>query len=77
MRPLLAAVVLVTATVVAGVGVASVGIPVIPVELAGHSVVTLQLDALQSLIEQVDRFLESVVDLVKTVRELFGGEGGG
>ncbi len=37
----------------------------------------LQLDWLLDLIETVDRILEAVVDLLETVRRLFGGVEGG
>ncbi len=45
--------------------------------LAHQYSLVLQLEWLQSLIERIDQFLEAVVDLLNTLRQLFGGEGGG
>lgn len=38
-------------------------------------VVVLQLDWLEGLIQSIDDFLEVVLDLVRTIRALFGGGG--
>ena len=65
---------------VVGVAVAIVfGSPdavALPVELSGGAALALQLEGVQDLIERIDSILESVVDLLRTVGQLFG-EGGG
>ena len=74
---LLIAFVVVTASLTAGVGI-SVGAdaPTTATHSSPQDSLVLQLDWLQDLIERIDRFLESVVDLLNTIRELFGGGGG-
>ena len=76
MKYLVAVFLLVTAGVVVGIGV-SAGHPTISAGMASQQTFVLQLDWLLDLIERIDRILEEVVDLVNTIRELFGGEGGG
>ncbi|HET7325449.1 MAG TPA: hypothetical protein VFJ06_14070 [Halococcus sp.] len=79
MKHILVAVVVVTATLISGVGVVAAGTPPAPAESPSQTNPTLQidlLDTLQDFIEGIDDFLESVVDLLETLQELFGGEGG-
>jgi hypothetical protein len=58
------------------VGVVGMGIPTVAAELSSQAALVLQLDWLQGLIERIDQLLEAVVDLLRTLGELFGGEGG-
>ena len=63
------------------VGVAAVvfGSPdaaALPIELSGGAAVVLQLEGVQDLIERIDAILESVVDLLRTLGQLFGESGG-
>lgn len=68
---------LVTGTVVGvTIGVLVGAVPAVPAELPASTGLVLQLDWLQGLIERIDRFLEAVLDLLRTLRGLFGGEGG-
>lgn len=76
MRYLLAALLVVTTGLVVGIDVLP-GVSPAPAVLAGQSEFVLQLDWLEGLIERLDRILEAVVDLLNTVQQLFGGEGGG
>lgn len=48
----------------------------LPVELSGGTAVVLQLEGAQDLIERIDAILESVVDLLRTIGQLFGESGG-
>jgi hypothetical protein len=66
---------LLMAGVAAGVVVTSGAVP-IPAELSNQTVFVLQLGGLQDFIERIDAILESVVDLLRTLGQLFG-EGGG
>jgi hypothetical protein len=66
----------VTAGMIVVAGFVSTGAPAISVELASQNALVLQLDWLQNLIERIDQLLEAVVDLLKTLQELFGGGGG-
>jgi hypothetical protein len=71
------------ALLLAGVAVGVVvGLPVgglaaVPAELSGQTAFVLQLGGLQDLIERIDTILESVVDLLRTLGQLFGEGGGG
>jgi hypothetical protein len=79
MKYLLAALVVVSASVVAGIGIgaASAGAPTATESPPRASVVLGLFDGLQDFIERIDRLLESVVDLLNTLSELFGGGEGG
>lgn len=48
----------------------------LPVELSGGAAVVLQLEGAQDFIERIDAILESVVDLLRTIGQLFGESGG-
>ena len=61
-------------TVVASVGVLIGGAPVVPATVGSNAFV-LQLDWLVRIIETIDRLLEAIVDLLRTIRRLFGGGG--
>lgn len=77
MKHVFVALAVVTASAVAGVSVASTGAPVAGSGSTAHSGAPLQvLDGLQDTIERIDRFLESVIDLIRTIQKLLGGEGG-
>jgi hypothetical protein len=76
MKHLFVALVLVTAGMIAGIVTVGAGVPIVPTEVLSWNTVVFQLDWLQNLIEQIDQFLEAVVDLVKTLKQLFSGEGG-
>jgi uncharacterized membrane-anchored protein YhcB (DUF1043 family) len=78
MKHLRMAFVLAAVGVLAGiyVGVVGIGIPTVATELSSQAALVLQLDWLQGLIERIDQLLEAVVDLLRTLGELFGGEGG-
>jgi hypothetical protein len=79
MKSLLAAFALLLAGVAAGiwVGVPIGGLATIPAELSNQTALVLQLGGLQDFIERIDAILESVVDLLRTLGQLFGeGEGG-
>jgi hypothetical protein len=69
MRHTLTALLLVTVGtgVCLGVGSTTVG------TVVAQNTVVVQLDWLQNVIERIDRFLEAVLDLVNTIRALFGG----
>ena len=58
----------------AGVVVAG-GAPLVP-GTVGSNAFVLQLDWLVGIIEAIDRLLEAIVDLLRTIRRLFGGGGG-
>jgi phage-related protein len=84
MKHLLAALVVVSASMVAGIGVVSASTPADTKSPHRNTVILglldgLQnfidgfLDAVQGIIERIDKFLEAVVDLLKTLQELFGG----
>jgi hypothetical protein len=45
------------------------------VVVAGPDALVLQIDALVDLVRRIDRLLESILDLLETVRGLFGGGG--
>lgn len=51
------------------------GMPVASTESPAQNSVVLQFDGLQESIEQIDQFLEAVVDLLDTLQQLFGGGG--
>ena len=51
------------------------GAPLVP-DTVGSNVFVLQLDWLVGIIEAIDRLLEAIVDLLRTIRRLFGGGGG-
>ncbi len=70
MKYLLVALLVVVA--LGGASVASAGAPV-AAESPTQNGIILQLDALQDIIEQIDQFLEAVVDLLETLQQLFGG----
>jgi hypothetical protein len=75
---LLAALVVVSACAVAGVGIGAAASAPEATESGGQPTVVLGLlDGIQDFIEELDNFLESVADLMKTVQELFGGGEGG
>jgi hypothetical protein len=61
-------------TVVASVGVLTGGAPIVPATVGSNAFV-LQLDWLVGIIETIDRLLEAIVDLLRTIRRLFGGGG--
>ena len=61
-------------TVVASAGVLTGGAPVVPATVGSNAFV-LQLDWLVGIIETIDRLLEAIVDLLRTIRRLFGGGG--
>jgi hypothetical protein len=73
MKYLLAALVLMSASMVAGIGVANASTPTDTMSPHRNTVILGLLDGLQDLIEQIDEFLEAVVDLLTTLQELFGG----
>jgi hypothetical protein len=75
MRDLIVACTLMTVLVIVGVD-AGVGPAIEPLIGAAQDSVVLQLDWLENLIERIDQLLETVVDLMNTVRELTGAEGG-
>lgn len=68
------------------VGLVAVGVVVVvfgspdtaalSVELSSGAAVMLQLEGAQDLIERIDAILESVVDLLRTIGQLFGESGG-
>jgi hypothetical protein len=66
---------LLLAGVAVGVVVTSGAVP-IPAELSGQTGFVLQLGGLQDFIERIDAILESVVDLLRTLGQLFGESGG-
>ncbi len=65
---------LLVAGVAVGVVVTNGAVP-IPAELSGGAAFVLQLDGLEDFIERIDSLLEAVVDLLRTLGQLFG-EGG-
>ncbi|WP_435076190.1 hypothetical protein [Halococcus sp. AFM35] len=68
------------ALLVVGVAVGIVvtgGLVPIPAELSSQAGFVLQLGGLQDFIERIDAILESVVDLLRTLGQLFGEGGGG
>ena len=67
---------LLLAGVVVGVVVTN-GAVSIPAELSSQAGFVLQLGGLQDFIERIDAILESVVDLLRTLGQLFGEGGGG
>ncbi|GAA0470996.1 hypothetical protein MUK72_07500 [Halococcus dombrowskii] len=75
MKPLPVAVGLVAVGVVVVV-FGSPDVAAFPVELSGSTAVVLQLEGAQDLIERIDAILESVVDLLRTIGQLFGESGG-
>ena len=78
MKSLSIAFALLLASVAVGVvvGLPVGGLAAVPAELSGQTAFVLQLGGLQDLIERIDTILESVVDLLRTLGQLFG-EGGG
>ncbi|EMA45205.1 hypothetical protein [Halococcus saccharolyticus] len=50
------------------------GAPIVPATIGSNAFV-LQLDWLVGIIETIDRLLEAIVDLLRTIRRLFGGGG--
>jgi len=56
------------------VGVVVGGAPLVP-GTVGSNAFVLQLDWLVGIIEAIDRLLEAIVDLLRTIRRLFGGDG--
>ena len=56
------------------VGVVVDGAPFVP-GTVGSNAFVLQLDWLVGIIEAIDRLLEAIVDLLRTIRRLFGGDG--
>lgn len=79
MRPPFVALALLVAGVAVGVvvGLPVGGLAVVPAELSSGTAFVLQLDGLQDFIERIDAILESVVDLLRTLGQLFGEGGGG
>ena len=75
MKPLPVAVGLVAVGIVAVV-FGSPDVAAGPMELSGGAAVVLQLEGAQDLIERIDAILESVVDLLRTIGQLFGESGG-
>jgi hypothetical protein len=67
---------LLVAGVAAGIVVTN-GVVPIPAELSSQTGFVLQLGGLQDFIERIDAILESVVDLLRTLGQLFGEGGGG
>ncbi|WP_256684024.1 hypothetical protein [Halococcus qingdaonensis] len=76
MKPLPVAVGLVAVSVAVAVVFGSPDAAALPVELSGGAAVVLQLEGVQDLIERIDAILESVVDLLRTIGQLFGESGG-
>lgn len=78
MKYLHAAVALLIAATIVGIWVSMpmMDASTLSIELSNRVAFVLQLDWLQGLIERVDRFLEAVADLLRTLRGLSGGEGG-
>lgn len=88
MKYLLAALVVVSALGLTGVGIGAVAGTPLSVSTVSVSQTTLPplgifdvldgvLDVLQDLIERIDEFLEALVDLLETLNDLFGGGEGG
>jgi hypothetical protein len=67
---------LLVASVAAGIVVTN-GVVPIPAELSSQAGFVLQLGGLQDFVERIDAILESVVDLLRTLGQLFGEGGGG
>ncbi|RBI60059.1 hypothetical protein DMJ13_20500 [halophilic archaeon] len=67
------------AAMLGGVGVVREESPIEQTTHVSQHTVELSLfDTVQGFLERVDRLLETVVDLVKTIQQLFGeGEAGG
>lgn len=78
MKRALVALALVVAGALAGVSALDAGASTATAEAGDRNGAPLQaLDGLQDTIERIDRLLESVADLLETVRTLVGGGGGG
>jgi hypothetical protein len=77
MKPLPVAVGLLAVGVAAAVVLGSPDAAALSTELSGGTTFMLQLDGVQDLIERIDAILESVVDLLRTIGQLFGEGGGG
>jgi O-acetylhomoserine/O-acetylserine sulfhydrylase-like pyridoxal-dependent enzyme len=77
MKSLPVAVGLVAVGVAAAVVLGNPDTVVLSTELSGGTVAVLQLEGIQDLIERIDAILESVVDLLRTIGQLFGEGGGG
>ena len=76
MKHLLVALLVVVA--LGGMSVTSAGASVAVADSPNQNGIVLQmLDGFQDLIERIDRLLESVVDLLETIQQLFGGEAEG
>jgi heptaprenylglyceryl phosphate synthase len=78
MKRLLVALVVVIASMTAGVGggVASVDTPAVATSAGSNTIVLGLFDMVQGFIERLDQLLESIADLLKTLQTLSGGEGG-
>jgi uncharacterized protein (DUF697 family) len=73
---LFAVLLIVTAVVGVGAGSAAAAPVASQAATAAGDVLVVQFEWLQNLVENIDALLQSIVDLLNTINELFGALGG-